>query len=211
MSRKQIGIIIAASLVFALIFGVRQSVALFIGPLNSATGLGIASISLAFACAQLMWGITQPIAGAVADKYGTGRVIAIGAVLVMLGTVLTPHATSTWMLVLLIGVVAAGGGGMAGLGVLMSAVARALPPEKRGIASGMVNAGGSFGQFVVAPLAILLTGMLGWVGALTALGLLSLAIVPLAWPLRGLHPSAAHGAPPEKSIRHAVRDAMQDP
>src|SRR5207249_7334207 len=156
MSRKQIWIIAAAGLVFALIFGVRQSVALFIGPLNTATGLGIAAISLAFACAQLMWGITQPIAGAVADKYGTGRVIAVGAVLVMLGTVLTPHATSTWMLVLLIGVVAAGGGGMAGLGVLMSAVARALPPEKRGIASGMVNAGGSFGQFVVAPLAIVL-------------------------------------------------------
>src|SRR5206468_2651857 len=154
------------------------------------TGLGIASISLAFACAQLMWGITQPIAGAVADKYGTGRVIAIGAVLVMLGTVLTPHATTTWMLVLLIGVVAAGGGGMAGLGVLMSAVARALPPEKRGIASGMVNAGGSFGQFVVAPLAILLTTMLGWVGALTALGLLSLAIVPLAFVLR--HRPLAH-------------------
>ena len=106
--------IIAAGLVFALIFGVRQSVALFIGPINTATGLGIASISLAFACAQLMWGITQPIAGAFADKYGTGRVLATGAVLVMLGTVLTPHASTTWMLVLLIGIVAAGGAGMAG-------------------------------------------------------------------------------------------------
>jgi len=211
MSRKHIGIIVAAGLVFALIFGVRQSVALFIGPINSATGLGIASISLAFACAQLMWGITQPIAGAVADKYGTARVIAIGAVLVMLGTVLTPHATTTWMLVLLIGVVAAGGGGMVGLGVLMSAVARVLPPEKRGIATGMVNAGGSFGQFVVAPLAILLTTTLGWVGALTALGLLSLAIVPLAFVLRGKHPAAAQGAAPEKSMKHAVRDAWNDP
>src|SRR5947209_11987652 len=157
MSRRQLGIIVAAGLVFALIFGVRQSVALFIGPINSATGLGIATISLAFACAQLMWGITQPIAGAVADKYGTGRVVATGAVLVMLGTVLTPHATSACMLVLLIGVVAAGGGGMAGLGVLMSAVSRVMPPEKRGLASGMVNAGGSLGQFVVAPLAALLT------------------------------------------------------
>jgi predicted MFS family arabinose efflux permease len=211
MTRRQLGIIAAAGLVFALVFGVRQSVALFISPLNSATGLGIASISLAFAVAQLMWGITQPIAGAVADKYGTGRVVATGAVLVMLGTVLTPHAATTWMLVLLIGVVAAGGGGMAGLGVLMSSVARAVPPEKRGLASGIVNAGGSFGQFVVAPLAILLTGTLGWVGALSALGLLSLAIVPLAWPLRGLHPSGAHGAPPEKLMRHAVRDAMHDP
>lgn len=211
MNKKHLGIIAAAGLVFALIFGVRQSVALFIGPLNSATGLGIAAISLAFACAQLMWGITQPIAGAVADRYGTGRVIAIGAVLVMLGTVLTPHATSTWMLVLLIGVVAAGGGGMAGLGVLMSAVARALPAEKRGFATGMVNAGGSFGQFVVAPLAIALTGLFGWIGALTALGLMSLAIVPLAWVLRGKHPHPPAGAAAEKSMRHAVRDAWNDP
>jgi predicted MFS family arabinose efflux permease len=211
MTRRQLWIIAAAGLVFALVFGVRQSVALFIGPINSATGLGIASISLAFAVAQLMWGITQPIAGAVADKYGTARVVATGAVLVMLGTVLTPHATTTWMLVLLIGVVGAGGGGMAGLGVLMSSVARAVPPEKRGLATGMVNAGGSLGQFVVAPLAVLLTGVLGWVGALTALGLLSLAIIPLAWPLRGLHPSGPHGALPEKSIRHAVRDALRDP
>lgn len=211
MSRQQLWIIAAAGLVFALIFGVRQSAALFIGPINSATGLGIAAISLAFACAQLMWGITQPIAGAVADKYGTGRVIAAGAVLVMLGTVLTPHATSTWMLVLLIGVVAAGGGGMAGLGVLMSAVARTLPPEKRGLASGMVNAGGSFGQFLVAPLAALLTGAIGWIGALTALGFLSLAIVPLAWVLRGKHTPLPAGAAAEKSMRHAVRDAWQDP
>jgi predicted MFS family arabinose efflux permease len=211
MSRRELWIIASAGLVFALVFGVRQSVALFIGPLNSATGLGIAAISLAFACAQLMWGITQPIAGAVADKYGTGRVVAAGAVLVMLGTVLTPHATSSWMLVLLVGVVAAGGGGMAGLGVLMSAVARVLPPEKRGLASGMVNAGGSLGQFVVAPLAALLTGVVGWVGALTALGLLSLAIVPLAWVLRGTHPHPSLGAAAEKSMRHAVRDAWQDP
>src|SRR5438270_13790979 len=98
MTRRRLGIVVAAGVVFALIFGVRQSVALFIGPLNSATGLGIAAISLAFACAQLMWGITQPVAGAFADRYGTGRVVATGAVLVMLGTVLTPHATSTWIL-----------------------------------------------------------------------------------------------------------------
>ena len=211
MTRRQIALVTAAGLVFALIFGVRQSAALFIGPINSATGLGIAAISLAFACAQLMWGITQPIAGAVADKYGTGRVIATGAVLVMLGTVLTPYATSTWMLVLLIGVVAAGGGGMAGLGVLMSAVARVLPAEKRGLASGLVNAGGSFGQFLVAPLAALLTGAIGWIGALTALGFLSLAIVPLAWVLRGKHPHPPAGAAVGKSMRHAVRDAWHDP
>ena len=209
MNRRQLGIVLAAGTVFALIFGVRQSVALFIGPLNSATGLGIASISLAFACAQLMWGITQPVAGAFADKYGTARVVATGAVLVMLGTALTPYATTTWMLVLLIGVVAAGGGGMAGLGVLMSAVARAMPAEKRGFASGMVNAGGSFGQFLVAPLAIALSGAIGWAGALTFLGLMSLAIVPLAWVLRGRHEKGAEAV--TKTLGQAVRDAWADP
>jgi len=211
--RRQLWIIAAAGVVFALVFGVRQSQALFISPLNSATGLGIASISLAFAVAQLMWGITQPLAGAVADRYGTGRVIALGGVLVMAGTVLTPYAHSTLMLVVLIGVIAAGGAGMSGLGVLMSAVSRALPPQKRGIASGIVNAGGSFGQFAVVPVAQLLTGVIGWVGALSALGAMALATLPLAWVLRGKS-EAGHSEQrlvAEKTMRHALRDAVRDP
>jgi len=212
--RKQLWIIAAAGLVFALIFGVRQSQALFISPLNTATGLGIAAISLAFAVAQLMWGITQPFAGAVADKYGSGRVIAIGAVLVMVGTVLTPYAQTTWMLILLIGVVAAGGAGMAGLGVLMSAVGRAVPPQMRGLASGIVNAGGSFGQFAVVPVAQFLSGAIGWVGALSAIGLMTLAAAPLAWVLRGkpaVAPAGAPGATAEKTLKQAVRGAIRDP
>ena len=212
--RKQLWIIISAGLIFALIFGVRQSQALFISPLNTATGLGIAAISLAFACAQLMWGITQPFAGAIADKYGSGRVIAIGAVLVTVGTVLTPYATTTWMLIFLIGVVAAGGAGMAGLGVLMSAVGRAVPPEKRGMASGIVNAGGSFGQFAVVPIAQFLSGAIGWVGAVTTIGFMALAVAPLAWVLRGKAPAAAAAGPgvaAEKTMKEAVRDAWRDP
>ncbi len=212
--RKQLWIIVSAGLVFALVFGVRQSQALFISPLNTATGLGIGAISLAFACAQLMWGITQPFAGAVADKYGSGRVLAIGAVLVMAGTVLTPYAHTTWMLILFIGIIAAGGAGMAGLGVLMSAVGRAVPAQKRGLASGVVNAGGSFGQFAVVPLAQLLSSTIGWVGAVSAIGTMALAAVPLAWVLRGKPASApadAPGAAREKTMRQAVRDAARDP
>ena len=215
--RKQWWVIIAAGLVFALLFGVQQSRALFISPLNTATGLGIAAISLAFACAQLMWGITQPFAGALADKFGSGRVIAGGAVLVMLGTVLTPYASTTWMLIVLIGVIAAGGAGMAGLGVLMSAVGRRLPPEKRGMATGLVNAGGSFGQFAVVPFAQYLTGAIGWAGAMTGIGVMALAVVPLAFLLRGKAAAPAAtgvdvpGAAPEKTLRQAVRDAWHDP
>ena len=213
--RKQLWLIVAAGLVFALIFGVRQSQVLFIGPINTETGLGIAAISLAFAWAQMMWGVTQPLAGALADKYGSGRVIASGGVLVVIGTVLTPYANSTLMLILLIGVVAAGGAGMAGLGVLLSAVGRALPPEKRGLANGIVNAGGSFGQFAVVPLAQFLSGGLGWQAAMTVVGMLALAVVPLAFVLRGKSVAAAvgnagAGAAAEKTMGQAVRDATRD-
>jgi predicted MFS family arabinose efflux permease len=214
MTRRQLGVVGAAAVVFALLFGVRQSQALFIPSLGASTGLGITAISLAFACAQLMWGITQPVAGAIADRYGSGRVIALGGVLVMVGTVLTPHAASPWALVFLIGIVAAGGAGMAGLGVLMSAVGRAVPPEKRGMASGIVNAGGSFGQFSVVPMAQLLSGVLGWVGALTALGFMSLAVAPLALGLRGRPPATVTlpGGPGDTgSMLKAVHDAWADP
>lgn len=214
LSRKQWNLVLSAGFIFAIIFGVRQSQALFISPLNTHTGLGIAAISLAFACAQLMWGITQPIAGAIADKYGTGRVIATGSIMVMAGTVLTPYANTTWMLILLIGVMAAGGAGMAGLGVLMSAVGRALPPEKRGMANGFINAGGSFGQFAVVPIAQLLSGGLGWIGAMISLGLLALTVLPLAWVLRGKPampgPTAA-SVPEQKTLQQAVKDAWHDP
>src|SRR5256712_5287643 len=147
--RGQWWIIAAAALVFALVFGVRQSQALFISPRNSATGRGIASISLGFAVAQLMWGITQPFAGAMADRYGSGRVIALGGVLVTLGTVLTPHAHSTWMLILLIGVVAAGGAGMAGPRGALSAGGPARAPPQRRPPGGVGSTGGAFGAVAV--------------------------------------------------------------
>jgi predicted MFS family arabinose efflux permease len=212
LDRRQWWIVTSAALVFALVFGVRQSQALFIGPLNTATGLGIATISLAFATAQLMWGVTQPVAGALADRWGSARVVAIGAVLVAAGTWLTPYARSAWELIVVIGVIAAGGAGMAGLGVLMSAVGRAVPAKARGLASGLVNAGGSFGQFAIVPLAQVFSGSLGWAGALGALGFLALAVVPLAWVLRGKAAAPAAGADARESrpMGEVLREASRD-
>src|SRR3954468_15782572 len=89
-------VLLASAGAFALTMGVRQTMGLFLGPLNTATGLGLASISLAFAFGQLWWGITQPFAGAMADRIGTGRVLLAGAALVALGTFLTPFMTTTW-------------------------------------------------------------------------------------------------------------------
>jgi MFS family permease len=159
-------VLLAAAGTFALTMGVRQTMGLFIGPINTATGLGLASISLAFAIGQLCWGLTQPFAGAVADRVGAGRVLLAGTLLVAAGTALTPFMTSTLGLVLAVGVLAAGGAGMAGPAVLMAATTRLIAPEKRGIATGVVNAGGSTGQFLLAPVAAALIAGIGWSASL---------------------------------------------
>lgn len=173
-------VLLAAAGTFALTMGTRQTMGLFLADVNKSTGLGIADISLAFAFGQLWWGLTQPFAGALADRVGAGRVLFIGVCLVAVGTVLTPMMTSTVGLIFAIGVLAAGGAGMAGPSVLMAATTRLLPPEKRGMATGIVNAGGSFGQFVLAPVAVGLTALLGWMGSMQMLGLIVLLALPAA-------------------------------
>src|SRR5512139_1131421 len=79
-------VLLAAAGTFSLTMGARQSMGLFLNTLNTHTGLGLASISLAFAFGQLWWGLTQPFAGMVADRVGAGRVLVIGVLLVALGT-----------------------------------------------------------------------------------------------------------------------------
>jgi MFS family permease len=106
-------VLLAAAGIFALTMGVRQTMGLFLSPLNTSTGLGAGSISLAFAFGQLWWGLTQPFAGAFADRVGAGRVLLMGVTLVALGTFITPFMTTTAGLIFAIGMLAAGGAGMA--------------------------------------------------------------------------------------------------
>ena len=204
-------VLLAAAGTFALTMGTRQTMGLFLSPMNTSTGLGVGSISLAFAFGQLWWGLTQPFAGAVADRVGTGRVLVAGVVLVALGTFITPFMTTTAGLIFSIGVLAAGGAGMAGPSVLMAATTRLVPAAQRGIATGMVNAGGSFGQFLMAPLAIGLSAAMGWAGAMQVLGLLVLLALPAALVLKG---NALQGAPAGQkrlTAREAISEALRLP
>ena len=206
-------VLLAAAGAFALTMGVRQSMGLFLSPLNTATGLGVGSISLAFAFGQLSWGLTQPFAGAIADKVGAGRVIALGVVLVALGTFITPLMSSTLGLIFAIGVLAAGGAGMAGPAVLMAATSRLIAPERRGMATGIVNAGGSFGQFVMAPLAGALSAGLGWSAAMQIMGVIVLIALPAAFVLKnpGVVQTASAAAAPPVSSKEALRTALAYP
>ncbi len=205
-------VLLAAAGTFALTMGVRQSMGLFLSPLNTATGLGIGSISLAFAFGQLCWGLTQPFAGAIADKVGAGRVLIVGVLLVTLGTVLTPLMTTTAGLIFSIGVLSAGGAGMAGPAVLMAATSRLIAPERRGMATGIVNAGGSFGQFVMAPIAGALSAGIGWSGAVQIMGVLVLIALPAALILRSPAKSSTTAATTTPiSAKQAIGEAIAHP
>lgn len=210
-------ITLVAAAMLMITMGARQSMGLFVSPLNTTTGLGIASISFALAIGQFMWGAVQPITGAIADKYGPGRVLAGGLVILAIGTALTPLMSSSWGLIFTLGILSAVGSGASSFSVLIGAAAQRLPAEKRGMASGIINAGGSFGQFVFAPLIQRLISGLGWMGAMWSLAIITLAALPLARSLRrpATAPAAAGAAPaaavPEQTLREAIKQAMADP
>jgi predicted MFS family arabinose efflux permease len=182
---------IAAALILLVTMGGRQTIGLFIAPLDEATGLGIVSISLAVAIGQLVWGLAQPVFGGFADRFGPGRVIAIGGVMLAAGLALTPFVQSEWALIATLGVLSAFGAGAGSLSILIGAVSQRITPEQRSNAAGFINAGGSLGQFVFAPLVQLAIVGFGWVNAMLALAAAMLTTLPLAWPLRRREPATA--------------------
>jgi predicted MFS family arabinose efflux permease len=205
-------IVLAAAGALMITMGARQSLGLFVAPIDGSTGLGIATISFAMAIAQFIWGAVQPIAGAVADRYGPGRVIFTGLVLLALGNLLTPFLDSSSGLIFTIGVLAAGGAGAASFSVLMGASARLLPPEKRGFASGVINAGGSFGQFVFAPVLQAIISAASWMSAMWFMAIVALAATPLARVLRkpAAESPADIAAAPAGGLGAAVKEALGD-
>ena len=203
----------AAVAIFALIFGVRQSVPMFFSSINNHTGLGIVAVSLAFACGQLAWGTFQPIAGAISDKYGTEKALLIGIAMCVTGTLLIPYATSQFGLIVTIGILSAGGAGFAGNSVLMSAVNRFVPPGKGGMYAGFVNAGGSVGQFIMAPMAGWLIVSSGWENGLTYIAIFCLITVPLSLLLRGKKVALIVDplAPPPPNFQQSIALAFRTP
>jgi MFS family permease len=205
------GLILVAAALLMITNGARQSLGLFVSPINTTTGLGIVTISFALGISQFVWGAVQPIAGAFADRYGPGRVLATGIVVLTLGTALTPFVSSGLGLVLTLGLLAAAGSGAGSFSVLIGAAAKHVPAESRGTASGVINAGGSLGQFVFAPVAQKLISGIGWMGAMWTLAAITLVTLPMARALRG-QPAAAHApaAAGDHGLRHAVRTALGD-
>lgn len=220
-------LILAASAILMITMGARLTTGLFLSPINTSTGLGVASISFAMAVAQLMWGASQPVFGAIADKYGPAKVIVVGGLMLALGTAATPFVDSEWGLLLTMGVLSAAGAGAGSFSILIGATAQRLPAERRAFASGFINAGGSFGQFVFAPLMGAIIAGAGWVIAMLTMAATTLLTIPLALGMRekkahaadvatGAVRPAASAAPsvvpsaPGITLMEQLRQAMRD-
>jgi MFS family permease len=202
---------LAAAGILMVTMGARQSLGLFVSPLNTHTGLGITSISLALAVGQFTWGAIQPVAGAVADRYGSRAVLIAGLLVLAFGSAITPFMGSGFGLIVSLGLLSAMGAGAGSFSVLIGAAAQRLPVEARGAASGVINAGGSFGQFIFAPILQRLIQSVGWMGALWAMAIATLAALPLVGKLAGGPPPHAATASDESGLGKAIGRAMRDP
>ena len=217
-------ITLVAAAILLIVDGSRRSLGLFVSPLNTSTGLGIASVSFAMAVGHFIWGAAQPIAGAVADRYGPGRVLAAGVIVLAVGSAITPYMSTSAGLIFSIGILSAAGGGACSFSVLFGAAAQRLPAENRGVASGIIGAGGSLGQFLFAPILQKLISAFGVMTAMWSIAIVTLAALPLARVLRhrsgamhstsgadlAAHPSIMSPQAPEQTMRAALKQALAD-
>jgi MFS family permease len=205
------GVTLAAAAILMVTMGARQSLGLVIAPLKGSTGLSIATISFALAIGQLMWGVIQPVAGAVADRYGPGKILVAGLLVLAIGLALTPFMSSGFGLIVTMGILLAVGSGAGSFSVLIGAASQHLPTDKHGKAAGIINAGGSLGQFVFAPVVQTLIQMAGWMGAMWSLALIAVGALPLVRvvvnPVRPAHHAAGSGeSAPWRAVWHAMDD-----
>ena len=206
------GLLVAASAILMVTMGVRQTSGLYLDPIHRSTGVSIVEISFALAIGQFVWGAVQPVFGAVADQRGALPVLLFGGVLLAIGLLLAPYLTSPLGLSVSLGLLMAAGAGAGSFSVLIGATAHRLPAEKRSFAAGLINAGGSLGQFVFAPLVQWIITSAGWARAMFTMAAITLLSLPLAWPLRrraGDHAADASAAD-DGGLRAQLRLAVRD-
>ncbi|MEL7979169.1 MFS transporter [Vreelandella titanicae] len=182
--RHSLLLIILGSLVISTAMGLRHGFGLFMEPLSSELGWGRGVFAFALALQNLVWGLSQPFTGALADRFGAARIIVVGGLLYALGLLFMSLSTSVLGMTVSAGLLI--GLGLSGttFSVILGAVGRAVAPEKRSMAMGIVSAAGSFGQFAMLPGTLGLLEWLGWAAALMAMAAIATIIIPLGAILR---------------------------
>lgn len=173
-------VLMFGGLILSLALGIRHGAGLFLQPMTIDLGWGRETFAFAMALQNLLWGLVQPITGMIADKYGAGRVVVIGAALYVMGLVLMAVSQTGWQLSLSAGLLI--GLGLSGttFSVVLGVVGRAFPAEKRSMALGIASAAGSFGQFIMLPIEQVFISTFGWLDALLIIAGMAALMAPLA-------------------------------
>jgi MFS family permease len=207
--RTPLVIMICGCVVAMLSFGPRSALGFFLTPLSEANHWGREVFAFAFAIQNLLWGVGQPFAGAIADKYGTNWVLCFGAILYASGVALMGFSTTPGSLTVTAGVLVGFGLSACSFTIVIGGFAKLLPEEWRSIAFGVGTGAGSFGQFLFSPLGVYLMHLYGWQTALLAFSGFILLILPLSFAL--MTPRRAPGAPAPlatQSVREALTEAF---
>ncbi|MGI9608508.1 MAG: MFS transporter [Acidimicrobiales bacterium] len=199
-------VVAAAGAIAAISLGVRSTFGLLVEPIAVGLDSELGAISLAIAVQNLMWGFSQPIAGALSDRYGAPRILAAGGLLYALAMLLMSTAQGSGMILLSGGFITGIAIGAASFAVVLSAVGRIAPPEKRSLMLGVVSATGSLGQFVLIPVTRVLLDRGSWESTAVAMALVLLPIIALAPALRSMLLSLEPGAGPVEAPRTLRRE-----
>jgi MFS family permease len=207
--RTPLVIIVCGCAIALLSFGPRSTLGFFIQPMSREFSWGRDVFGLALAVQNLLWGLGQPLAGAIADRFGILRVMFVGALLYAAGLLMMRYATTPLSLELGAGVLIGFGLSGCSFNLVLSAFSKLLPPERRGLALGAGTAAGSFGQFLFAPTGVALLGTIGWQGTLTVFAALMLLILPLSLALAA-PPAASANVPAadQQSFKTALAEAF---
>jgi MFS family permease len=200
-------IIISGSLIAVLTFGPRSAMGFFQLPMLQDTGWDRTTFGLAMAFQNLAWGISQPFFGAIADKFGTWRVLLISGLVYAVGLFMMSVGSSPLWLHIGGGVLVGLGVGSGSFGILLSAFARNVTPEQRSMAFGICTAAGSAGMFLFAPLSQGLISAYGWSDSLVYLGILMLLVPLIAIPLRG---NSSSGIQAEAQYKQTIGEALKE-
>jgi MFS family permease len=208
--RTPLVIVVCGCLIGMLTFGPRSTFGFFMQPMSREFSWGRDVFGLALAIQNLLWGMGQPFAGAIADRFGTLRVIAGGAVMYAAGLITMRYASTPLSLDLSAGVLIGFGLSGCSFNLVLSAFGKLLPPQWRGVALGAGTAAGSFGQFVFAPFGVAMLDNFGWRPALIVFACLMLLVVPLSLALATptTSDSKAVATTDQQTFKHALAEAF---
>ena len=201
-------IVLCGCLIAMVSFGPRATLGLFLTPWSSANGFGRDVFGFALAVQNLLWGIGQPFAGGIADRYGTARVLCAGAILYAIGLVLMAYSTTPGMLDVAAGFFIGFGLSGSSFTIVLAAFGKLLPARWHTLAFGAGTAAGSFGQFLYSPLSVFLIDTVGWQNALVVFGVTMLLVLPLS--LAMITPAAPSAPSPTAAVQQSLKGALSE-